>query len=117
VRALIGDWPVSAAAIAAGRAAYADLGWQVAQRRRLADAAARLDGLLASAGLVILGGTSLFRLARHRCAEALFTRLGRAGILVRPFAGRPDVLRFGIPGPEHAWDRLAAALAMWEACP
>jgi cobalamin biosynthetic protein CobC len=115
VRALVGDWPVSAAAIAAGRAAYADLGWQMAQRRRLADAAARLDGLLESAGLAILGGTSLFRLARHRCAEALFTRLARAGILVRPFADRPDVLRFGIPGSEHAWDRLAAALATWEA--
>ncbi len=115
VRALIGGWPVSAAAIAAGRAAYADLGWQVTQRRRLAEAAARLDGLLARAGLVVLGGTSLFRLARHPNAEALFTSLARAGILVRPFADRPDLLRLGIPGSEHAWDRLAAALAMWEA--
>jgi cobalamin biosynthetic protein CobC len=117
LRALLGAWPVSAAAIAAGRAAYADHGWHVARRRRLAGAAARLDALLAGAGLAIAGGTRLFRLARHPGAASLFSHLAAAGILVRPFADRPDTLRFGIPGPERAWQRLSAALATWEARP
>ena len=34
-----------------------------------------------------------------------------AGILARPFADAPDWLRFGIPGDESAWRRLAGALA------
>lgn len=114
LRDLVGDWPVSSLAIAAGRAAYADLGWQSAQRARLADAAARLDALLARADMEIVGGTSLFRLARHRHAGDLFAWLARAGILVRPFADRPDLLRFGIPGTDDAWQRLSATVGAWK---
>ena len=34
----------------------------------------------------------------------------RAGVLTRPFPDAPDRIRFGIPGEEAHWERLAAAL-------
>ena len=111
VRAAFGDWPVSGAAIAAGRAAYADAGWRLRTRARLARDAARLDGLLAEAGLEVLGGAHLFRLASTPDAQSLFDRLARAGILCRPFDQHPTWLRFGLPGPPAAWARLKATLA------
>ena len=72
--------------------------------------AARLDALLAERGWRILGGTRLFRLAGQADAGEAFRRLLQAGILVRPFSDMPDRLRFGIPGTEAHWERLAAAL-------
>lgn len=106
----LGPWAVPGPAIAIGRRALADTDWQLATHRRLAAEAARLDDLLASAGFTVRGGTTLFRLAEHPGAAELFTRLGRAGILVRPFRQKPKWLRFGLPGDESAWVRLARAL-------
>jgi cobalamin biosynthetic protein CobC len=110
LRAKLGDWPLSADAIAAGQAAYADAAWTDRTRRRLTRDAARLDGLLTGAGLEPLGGTSLFRLARAPNARSMFLRLARAGILCRPFEA-PDLLRFGLPGRPAEWARLAEALS------
>ena len=109
-RAALGPWPVSGPAIAIGARALADSDWLEATRARLGGDAARLDALLLGAGWRIVGGTRLFRLAAHTEARAAFERLLNAGILARPFAGAPDQLRFGIPGDENAWDRLATAL-------
>jgi cobalamin biosynthetic protein CobC len=67
--------------------------------------------MLTGAKLELIGGTSLFRLARTPAADALFEHLGRSGILVRRFAETPAWLRFGLPGIEEDWQRLAAALA------
>lgn len=110
LRARLGDWPLSADAIVAGQAAYADTAWADRTRQRLARDAARLDRLLTGAGLEPLGGTSLFRLARARNARSLFLRLARAGVLCRPFDA-PDLLRFGLPGRPAEWARLAEALS------
>jgi cobalamin biosynthetic protein CobC len=74
-----------------------DMAWREKTRGSLAEAAARLDGLFAKSGLEVIGGTSLFRLVRW--------------ILVRRFAEYPGWLRFGLPGREADWQRLAAALA------
>jgi cobalamin biosynthetic protein CobC len=41
----------------------------------------------------------------------LFARLGRQGIWVRRFQDAEYRLRFGLPGSEAEWARLAAALA------
>ncbi len=110
VREAVGDWPVSAEALTAGLAAYADDAWLEAARPRLAAAVAALDALLTAAGLEVLGGTELFRLARAPDAQALWSRLCAHGVLTRPFADRPDRLRFGLPrARERA--RLARALA------
>jgi cobalamin biosynthetic protein CobC len=110
LRAALGSWPVSGPAIAIGVPALADSDWLEATRARLGKDAARLDALLQGAGWRIIGGTRLFRLAAHTDARAAFGRLLAAGILARPFAGAPDWLRFGIPGDENAWERLALAL-------
>ncbi|WP_397399649.1 threonine-phosphate decarboxylase [Phenylobacterium sp.] len=109
LRARIGDWPVGADAIAMGRAAYRDAAWADRIRKRLAADAARLDGLLASYGLEIVGGTSLFRLARCEDAKARAWRLGEQGVLVRTFSHDADLIRFGVPGRSN-WRRLVQAL-------
>ncbi len=110
LRETLGEWPLSAPALAAGLAAYPDTAWANATRACLADDAARLDALLARAGFEVVGGTSLFRLARAADATVRFETLARAGILTRPFDHDPSLLRFGLPGFDADWARLAAAL-------
>jgi cobalamin biosynthetic protein CobC len=109
LRAALGPWPVSGAAIAIGCKAFADHAWLGATGARLAADAGKLDGCLAAAGFTLIGGTPLFRLAQHPDATTIFDRLGRAGIWVRRFAERPDWLRFSIPR-EADLSRLGAAL-------
>ncbi len=110
VRQALGDWPVSGPAITVGLAAYADTTWAARTRRRLIQDAARLDALLHGAGFEVVGGTTLFRLARAADASRRFDVLARAGILTRPFAWDETLIRFGLPGPEPDWLRLANAL-------
>lgn len=111
LRAALGPWAVSGPAIAIGAIALADKTWTASTQVRLAQAAQRLDRLLTGAGLDVVGGTPLFRLAQTPAAAALYETLGGAGILVRRFAEQPAWLRFGLPGDEQAWERLASALA------
>jgi cobalamin biosynthesis protein CobC len=110
LRAALGPWPVSGPAIAIGVRALADSDWFEVTRARLNKEAARLDVLLRGAGWRIIGGTQLYRLAAHADARATFEQLLRQGILTRPFAKPADRVRFGIPGDENAWERLATAL-------
>ena len=110
VRQALGDWPVSGPAIAVGLAAYADPAWAIQTRRRLTEDAAQLDALLRVTGFEIVGGTSLFRLARAADAPRRFEALARAGILTRPFPWDETLIRFGLPGPKPDWLRLADAL-------
>jgi cobalamin biosynthetic protein CobC len=110
LRAAVGSWPVSGPAVTIGIGALADSDWLEAMRARVGKDIARFDALLEEAGWRIVGGTRLFRLAGHADARGAFERLLAAGILARPFAEAPDRLRFGIPGDENAWERLAAAL-------
>lgn len=111
IRAAIGPWAVSGPALAAGRAAFADVAWLGETKLKLDDCEARLDELLTTAGARILGGTPLFRLAEHARAPDLWAQLCKAGIWVRRFRDEPTWLRFGLPANEPAWSRLAAALA------
>ncbi|MDR6531385.1 cobalamin biosynthetic protein CobC [Caulobacter rhizosphaerae] len=110
VRRALGDWPVSGPAIAAGLTAFADTAWAVQTRLRLIEDAARLDSLLDGAGFTIVGGTPLFRLAQAADASRRFEMLARAGILTRPFPWDETLIRFGLPGPQADWLRLADAL-------
>jgi cobalamin biosynthetic protein CobC len=110
IRGLVGEWPVSSDALAAGTAAYADRRWAERERLILQKSADRLDRLLAMSGFELAGGTSLFRLARAADARERFARLLAAGILVRPFDFDARLLRFGLPQGREQWRRLAAAL-------
>lgn len=110
LRAMLGDWPVSATAIAVGTAAYEDSEWTAAARLDLTGRAARLDALLARHGYHGTGACPLFRLVDTADAPALFERLARAGILTRPFGYAPTWLRVGLPGDDGAFGRLERAL-------
>ena len=110
MRTLLGPWAVGGPAIEAGLQALADGGWRGRTATLLDGAAVRLDRLLERAGLEVVGGTRLFRLARTTDAAALFMRLGRAGILVRRFDAYPAWLRVGLPADEAVWARLEAGL-------
>ena len=99
VREALGPWAVSGPALAIGAAALADTTWLDVQRVALSRAARDLDAALAQAGLTTVGGTRLFRLARHPDAPGVFERLAHAGIWVRKFSHDPTILRFGIPLP------------------
>lgn len=110
VRALLGDWPVSGAAVAIGTAAYRDGTWRTAQVARIARMAAALDEVLARAGQAVVGRAPLFRLLAIADGECMFRHLARRAILTRPFAGQPDRLRVGLPGDTRALSRLANAL-------
>jgi cobalamin biosynthetic protein CobC len=111
LRQALGPWAVSGPALQIGAQALDDTHWLTRAKERLSRDAGRLDDLLTHAGLEIVGGSSLFRLARHSDAATWFERLGRAGILVRGFDECPHQLRFGLPGADEAWQRLASALA------
>ncbi len=106
----LGPWAVGGPALALGARALKDKAWIDKTREKLAVEGESLRKLLNDKGLKDLGGTALFRLAGHEKAQSLFERLGRAGILVRPFAEAPDRLRFGLPASKKDQARLAAAL-------
>lgn len=109
IRAALGPWAVSGAAIGIGTAALKDTAWLADARARLKRDVLRTDALLAKAGMRVIGGTRLYRLAHALDAMAAFEQLGRAGLLLRRFDTEPTWLRFGIPG--GGWDRIEAALA------
>ena len=51
-------------------------------------------------------------MVHHDLANEIFERLGRAGILIRPFDENPKWLRFGIPANKVDFDRLENALVI-----
>jgi cobalamin biosynthetic protein CobC len=110
LRGALGPWAVSGPALAAGLQALPDAAWRAATVARLDRDTGRLDEMVRRVGMTLVGGTRLFRLYRGD-AEAVFQRLGRAGILVRRFQAPPDVLRFGLPGDAADWRRLEVVLA------
>lgn len=110
MRDFFGPWSVSGPALTIGARALGDAAWLASTIARLEADCAKLDVILAAAGLGAVGGTPLFRLVAHANAQAIFTRLGKAGILVRPFPAKPDWLRFGIPASDAERDRLREAL-------
>ncbi|MDB5702603.1 MAG: threonine-phosphate decarboxylase [Sphingomonadales bacterium] len=106
----LGSWPVSAAALAIGAAAYRDRNWIVAMQRTLATEAAALDAVLRGRGYEPVGACPLFRLIETDGATDLFEHLARRAILTRPFDYNPRWLRIGLPGDGEALARLDEAL-------
>ncbi|WP_260925260.1 threonine-phosphate decarboxylase CobD [Novosphingobium sp. 9] len=112
MRARLGAWPVSSAAIAIGTAAYRDTAWIAATRTRLVEDAAALDRDLAKLGYEARGSCPLFRLIDCGDAQALFDHLARHAILTRPFDAEPRWLRLGLPPGAEARERLLSVLAL-----
>ncbi len=109
VRELLGPWTLPGPSRVVARAALQDRAWQAGARARLADSRRRLAALLQEAGLAPTGGCALFQWIRTEQAHALHERLAQQGILTRYFEA-PRSLRFGLPGAESEWERLALAL-------
>src|SRR3546814_659600 len=105
----LGPWSVSGPALHIANEGLAGRAWKRDMRERLRQDAARLDALLAAAGIPVAGGTSLFRYVQSPDAQTIFHVLGRNGVLVRKFDERPTNLRIGLPGDE-GWGRLQQAL-------
>jgi cobalamin biosynthetic protein CobC len=110
LRDLLGDWPVSSAAVAIGTAAYRDQHWHRAQQARITETGGLLDEVLRDAGLPVVGSAPLFRLVACTQATKLFETLAHHAILTRPFADQPDRLRIGLPRGAAGLVRLATAL-------
>ncbi|MEW5824960.1 MAG: threonine-phosphate decarboxylase CobD [Pseudomonadota bacterium] len=113
-RAALGPWTLAGPSRVLTRAALADHAWQADTRIRLMRDAARLAGLLTRHGLPPQGGTALFQWLRHPEAPALHESLAQGGVLTRLFEARDTEdtpsLRFGLPGREPDWQRLAEVL-------
>lgn len=107
----LGAWPVNAAALAIGQAAYADRAWITATLRELHERVAALDDVLFRHGLAVTGACPLFRLVHVFDAGALFEGLAHRRILTRPFEQNGKLLRLGLPRDLAALTRLDAALA------
>lgn len=105
----LGPWTLSGPTRYLMAAALEDRAWQAAMTERLRRQSQRLGALLSAQGLVPHGGTLLFRYVVHPQAQELADALARQGILVRSFRELP-ALRFGLPGAETEWRRLARAL-------
>jgi len=113
LRETLGPWTLSGPARAVARAALADHAWQAAMRLRLKNEGERLARQLRERYLGLSRGTSLFQWLPHARAAAIHEALARRGILVRRYEDPPS-LRFGLPGGEEAWTRLATALEQLE---
>lgn len=107
----MGAWAVPGPALAIGQKALANTEWLKHMRQDLAEESARLDDHLIRAGLAMIGGTPLFRLASHASAIQVHESLARDGIWTRVFPYNPQWIRFGLPGNEKAWARLEHALS------
>lgn len=107
----IGPWSVTGPAREVARRALADRAWQQAERPRLQAASQRLQALLAAHGEV--AATALFATLKSPLTAELHEFLARRAILTRHFDQQP-LLRFGLPGDEAGWQRLATALADWK---
>jgi cobalamin biosynthetic protein CobC len=111
LREALGPWPVSGPALHVGAVALNDPVWAQATRVRLSADAARLDRIMADAGVGCIGGTTLFRLYDTVDAACWHDRLCRAHILSRIFPYSARWLRLGLPGTAAGWAQLEAALA------
>ncbi|MFK4874175.1 threonine-phosphate decarboxylase [Novosphingobium sp. ZW T3_23] len=110
LRQMLGSWPVHAAALSLGTAAYEDSAWIARTRAELPTRAEALDAVLRRHGLMAEGSCPLFRLVTGCDDQALFERLAGKRILVRPFSEHPGWVRFGVPADPAALARLDDAL-------
>lgn len=108
---LMGPWTVAGPSREAARLALADTAWQTNMRPELLAASQRLKQLLSPLGEI--KSTALFSTLHSPHAPELHEFLARQGILTRLFE-QQSLLRFGLPGPAKAEQRLAKTLGGWK---
>ena len=116
LRTALSPYPLSAAALAAARAALSDEGWMRRCVEKIVKERERLASLLAALGYTVYpsAANSLVILGERLAETAAY--LKDRGILVRHFAKLPpltdDALRISVGRPEDT-DRLITALKEW----
>lgn len=110
---LLPVWSVSSVARWAGITALQDSDWQVKMRRMLSIESQRLTAVLQGFHFTCLS-TPLFCTVstnedHNHSAIEIYTHLAKHGILIRYFE-HYQVLRFGLPANEIAWQRLESTL-------
>ena len=111
LREALGPWPLSGPAREVARHALADTAWQAQARINLAAAGRRLAALLEPLGEV--RSTALFSTVATPDFSALSEHFAHRAILIRYFE-TAGLLRFGLPGKEAEWQRLALAIKEWK---
>lgn len=106
----LGPWPIAGPTRYIGTVLLADREGQRQQRDRLSAGSTRLSQLLTDHGLAPTGGCGLFQWVATEHADQLFELMARQAVLVRRYR-HPQSLRFGLPGDDKGWERLARALA------
>ena len=101
---------VSGAAIRVGTKALLDESWIKRTRKRLTANRTAFEKMLIQADFSVVGKTDLFLLVQIENAIELYKHLASGFILTRPFPGREDWLRLGIPGKKPALNRVAKTL-------
>jgi cobalamin biosynthetic protein CobC len=108
--ALLGPWSLAAPSRYVTTLALRDSAWQQTTRQALMQAEKRLAELLAQHGLMPAGGCALFQWVCCEDAVNVHELLAQRGILTRLYDD-PRSVRFGLPGDEADWQRLAEALS------
>ncbi len=108
---MLGPWAVSGPALHLATAALNDKRWYRKTRKKLNQGREKLEEILISNGHEVVGGTGLFVLSKHANAGEVWEHLAEAKILARSFVGKPEWLRFGLPGSKSAFNRLNKVLA------
>jgi cobalamin biosynthetic protein CobC len=106
---VLGPWAVSGPARAVARHILQDTAGHIRQRTLLLAQSQHLAELLDQHDLPPSGGCGLFQWLSRADAQALHEFLARRAILTRFFPLIPGI-RFGLPGDESGWLRLAQAL-------
>ncbi len=109
VTALLPLWATSGIALHIAAKAYSDTAWLRTMRAHLSAQMMVLRRVLSDAGLEPVGGTDLYCLVRHPCAQSLFRHLQAHAIHVRRFDYNDSWLRFGL-APEGDLSHLETAL-------
>jgi cobalamin biosynthetic protein CobC len=112
----LGPWTISRASRHIATHALNDSVWQAITQTRLQDHQERLAYLLQPLALAdeqrlpMIRSTDLFSwIHPHKPAGWLYQQFAQQGILVRHYA-ETNTLRFGLPGLEPEWQRLAKAI-------
>ncbi|MCQ8105603.1 threonine-phosphate decarboxylase CobD [Methylomonas sp. SURF-2] len=107
---LLGPWTISHPGRYVAALALMDTEWQRLTYPALSQQSHRLAALLTEAGWPPRGGCHLFQWLQTADATEIHELLAEQGILTRLF-DTPASLRFGLPGTEADWRRLATALS------